>query len=143
MNTHIWRYEENQRNYPGYNLSADADGCAALLAGLRSLRKTAKFQLDPVTQQVLKVPNNRGGSASYLDFKSFKLEVRPDASSDHLHFSEELGSLSLECSPQQVELMIKGVEDIRRGEGDYCIQGSDRQALWFWWYPKGQSKAPR
>jgi len=68
-----------------------------------------------------------------------KLHVRPDVGRGHFLFSEVSGRLSLECSQQQVECIIKGVEDIKRGDGDYCIGGDDQQVLWFWWY----SEQPR
>jgi hypothetical protein len=133
MNTHIWRYRDNQRNYPGYHLSADADGCAALLAWLSSPKERPVFQLQPVTLEVLDVPNNQG--AAHVGCRLFKLHVRPDVARGHFLVSEASDQVSLECSQQQVECMIKGVEDIQRGEGDYCIGAEDQHVLWFWWYP--------
>jgi hypothetical protein len=35
-----------------------------------------------------------------------------------------------------VECIVRGVEDIVQGRGDYCIGGDDQHVLWFWWYPK-------
>lgn len=135
MNTHIWRYRDNRRNYPGYHLSADADGCAALLAWLRSTKPRPELRLQPVPPEVLSVPNNRDGAAAHVGCASFQLHVRPDAAHDHFLFSEVSGHLTLECSPQQVEHIIEGVEGIQRGEGDSCMGGEDQNVLWFWWYP--------
>jgi hypothetical protein len=120
-------------------MSADADGCAALLAWLRSPKERTEFRLQPVPRDVLSVPNNQGGSAAHVASTLFKLHVRPDAPRGHLLFSEVSGRLILECSQQQVECIIKGVEDIQRGKGDYCI-GEDEQVLWFWWYPQQVEK---
>lgn len=131
MNTHVWRYRDNQRNYPGYHLSADADGCVALLAWLRSPRARPEFRLQPVTPEVLSVPNSQAG---YVGFTFFKLHVRPDVARGHFQFSEVSDRLSLACSQQQVECIIKGVEGIVRDHGDYCIGGEDQHVLWFWWY---------
>lgn len=135
MNTHIWRYKDNQRNYPGYHLSADAEGCRALLDWLRSRKARPEFRLKTATPEVLSVPNNQEGLAAYVSCTLLKLQVRQDVDRGHFVFSEVSGRLSLECSQQQVECIIKGVEDIQRGEGDYCIGAGSQQALWFWWYP--------
>jgi hypothetical protein len=135
MNTHIWRYLDNQRNYPGYHLSGDVEGCNALLSWLRRPEPRPAFRLQPVTTQVLGVPNNQGGLAAYVGCGFFQLHVKLDASQGHFAFSEASGRLSLECSQEQVARITKGVEDVLRGEGDYCIGGGGQQALWFWWYP--------
>jgi hypothetical protein len=117
-------------------MSADADGCAALLSWLRSPDERTEFRLQPVTPEVLSVPNNQGGLAAYVACTLFKLQVRSGAARGNLLFSEASGHLSLECSQLQVERIIKGVQDIQRGEGDYCIGEDDDQVLWFWWYPR-------
>lgn len=109
MNTHIWRYRDNQRNYPGYHLTADAEGCVALLGWLRSRKAGSEFPLRPVTPEVLGVPNNRGGAAACVGCTTFKLHVKPDAARGHFVFSEISGRLSLECSQKQVEDIVKGV----------------------------------
>ncbi len=140
MNTHLWRYRDNQNNYPGYHLSADADGCTALLAWLRAPKGRTEFRLQPVTPEVLSVPNNQGGSAGYVACTLLKLHLKPDAADGHFLFSEMSSRLSIECSQRQVECIIKGVEDIQRGEGDYCIRGDDEHVLWFWWYPRKGGK---
>lgn len=59
-----WRYLENTRNYPGWHLTADTDGCASLIALLDAAvldgmegRRTLK--IDRPTPAQLAVPNNR------------------------------------------------------------------------------------
>jgi hypothetical protein len=138
MNTHIWRYRDNQNNYPGYHLCADDEACVALLAWLRNPKKQTEFRLQPATQDVLNVPNNQGGLAACASCTQFKFQARTNVDSCHFLWSEESGRLSLECSHQQAELIIKGVEDILRGEGDYSIGAGKNQVLWFWWYPRRQ-----
>jgi hypothetical protein len=139
MNAHIWRYRDNQSNYPGYHLSADDGACVALLAWLHNPGKQTEFRLQPVTQEVLNVPNNQGGLAAYVSCTQFKLQNKTNVDPRYFLFSEKSGRLTLECSHQQGELIIKGVEDIMRGEGDYSIGTGQNQALWFWWYPRLQT----
>lgn len=66
----LWRYTENERNYPGWNLNADAAGCRSLLELLDALTITgAGGRMVTVTQptsEQLRVPNNRGGAAAWL-----------------------------------------------------------------------------
>ena len=135
MKTHFWRYLENERNYPGYNFSTDADGCRAVLRWLRTFEERPVFRLQPVTADVLSVPNNRDGAAGYFGFTSFLLRTLPDAPPGHFAFTEVSGHLTLECSQVQVDLLIEGVEGLQRGEGDHRIGASREQALWFWGYP--------
>jgi len=135
MSAHIWRYQENQRNYPGYHMSADANGCADLLAWLRNPKRKPVFRLQPVTQEILNVPNNRNGAARFSQYNLLELNVRSDAPSELFQIDEVSGCLNLECSRHQVECIIKGVEDILQGQGDYSIGQDDSHRLWFWWYP--------
>jgi hypothetical protein len=141
MNAHIWRYQDNRRNYPGYHLSADFDGCDALLRWLRRMDNGLEFRLKPVTPEVLGIPNNQHGSAKAISCALFKIKVETNLAKDHLLFSEISGRLTLECSQLQAERVIQGIEDMAKGRGDYSVGEIDPHILWFWWHPTtGYSK---
>ena len=138
-NIHLWRYRENKRNYPGYHLTADQDGCKVLENELLKLENTSNtssinIELSPVTQKILDVPNNKAGNPTVVSLKELHLKVDPSYSEGFFEFSESHPKCFLNLSKEQAGCILKGVKDIFSGEGDYCIGGDDDHVLWFWWY---------
>lgn len=64
--------------------------------------------------------------------QSWQIETKNKLAADWFHFSEHGSEFVLECSRGLIGEILKGVEDINQGRGDYSI-GGDRQPLWFWW----------
>ena len=132
----LWRYRDRARNYPGFHLSADPRGCDQLLVLLDGLMKARKPQignvaLDPVTQAVLAIPNNRDARAS--TYRHWALVVDPSFPPERLHFTVMNDRVQTELSAIQVERLAAGVRDIRERRGDYAIGDKDGHELWFWW----------
>lgn len=131
----LWRYRARARNYPGFHLSADPDGCTQLLALLRNLAKARTPQigtivLDRVTPADLSIPNNGDDVASYT---RWELVVDPGFDPEHLRFSVINDRVRTELSTVQVESVAAGVQDICEGRGDYGIGDDDDHMLTFWW----------
>lgn len=131
----LWRYTENQRNYPGWHLSADADGCANLLAVLDQLSsasaayRTLQITLPSAAQ--LGVPNNR--SAGWLAPSRLRIEWSPQPATWLLPEALDLAHLTL--GADWVAPLRAGITDIAAGRGDFSIGGRDA-GLWFWWWPR-------
>lgn len=130
----LWRYTENERNYSGWHINADRDGCESLLTLLDLLpRDVAPYRtvaITPPTDDQLRVPNNRG--AAWLAPSA--LRVRMDADPTLWRFPAELAPGTLTIGSQWLEPLRLGVCDMAGGRGDYSI--GDRKAslpLWFWW----------
>lgn len=83
---------------------------------------------------MLGVPNNQCGLASHVSCISLEIRVDSDLRED-IQFFEVARRLLIRCSREQMNAIVKGVNDIAKGAGDYCI-GVDQNVLWFWWYPK-------
>lgn len=135
----MWRYKENKRNYPGYHLTADREGCESLekiLANFETSQKARdhRFDLTPVTQAVLDVPNNASGNATVVSLKPWRLFVDPTQPEGFFEFSERHPACDLKLSPQQAGCVLEGVRDISKGKGDYCIGGDGDHVIWFWWF---------
>lgn len=65
----LWRYTENERNYPGWNLNADAAGCRSLLELLDALTITgAGGRTVTVTQPTSEQHVGRNSVAPSLDY---------------------------------------------------------------------------
>lgn len=132
----LWRYNEHTRNYPGFHLSADRQAAGQLLTLLGNLAKArapqiASVTLDPVTVDVLAIPNNRGARIS--GYRHWDLIVDPRFPPERLHFTVVGDRVRTELSPIQAESVAGGVEDIRERRGDYSIGDEEEHQLWFWW----------
>ena len=134
----LWRYLENERNYPGYHLTADGSGCQLLRDQISCMldRRTADAEvaLSPATQRMLNVPNNRRGEARCVYFSSLWLH-RSEVAGD-LRMTESAGACQLLASLDFLAQMRAGIEDIGHGRGDYSIGDKNGQLLWFWWFPR-------
>ena len=132
----MWRYRERTRNYPGYHLSADTQGCDQLLKLLGDLAKVreprlATVTLDAVTADVLAVPNNRDADVS--TYGHWDLIADPRFPPERLHFTVLNDRVRSELSAVQIESLAAGVLDMRERRGDYAIGDEDEHLLWFWW----------
>jgi hypothetical protein len=129
----VWHYEGFPRNYHGYHLNADADGCV-FLKGLMDRLRDGHFpdgkeiKLAPPRAAQLAVPNCRAKcvSATHLD-----LRYRRDAPDDHFAIEDRDGRLVIEMGLSKLAEFERGIDDICRGEGDWAIHGVGR-SLWFW-----------
>lgn len=130
----IWRYTENERNYPGWNLNADRAGCQSLLnlldalaadgAGSRSIAITAP------TKAQLGVPNNMRGQAAWVAPEKLRLTLSPVA--DQWSFPPDLDPAAIEVGSTWLQALREGIAGIPEGRGDYAI-GKGSLRLWFWW----------
>lgn len=134
----LWRYQGNQRNYPGWHLSADMAGCASLLVLLDALEEagagaTRTVQLLAPMANVLRVPNNRGAELDAPSAVSLAMAEAPDT----WQWDLDGGRMRVQLGAACLQKLRKGIMDIAAGEGDYSIGGADMDRLWFWWWPQG------
>jgi hypothetical protein len=139
LRIHFWRYRENTRNYPGYHLTADADGCAHLstvLSAHEAARRpmSTSLALAPLTPEVLSVPGNSRGNATVVALASLDLVTDPSYPDERFIVSDNGSTCRLELSRDQAGCVLEGVADILRGKGDYCIGGDGDHVVWFWWF---------
>ena len=142
----LWRYRDNARNYPGWNLSADASGACSLLRRLRALAQSSHgtsrtVNVDVPTLTVLRVPNNEGGKARWWAPSRWRVAFQPDPEHRDLwKFPDDEDPAVLTLGRDRLADLIKGVEAITHGRGDYSIGGSagdpsrPQAELWLWWY---------
>ena len=129
----LWRYRDNTRNYPGFHLSADPEGCLVLRDLLGTGRQTTSTPLHSVDAEILEVPNNLKGEARWTSWRRFRIQSFGDEAPETFEFAEDGETLLLTCSRAQIGCILKGVEDMESGRGDYCIGGDGEHVLWFWW----------
>ena len=137
----LWRYRDKPRNFPGWHLTASAEGAASLLELLRLMRdaRYASKQIvtisDP-TPRILRVPNYIRGVGQWRSAERWQLSYakgRAEPGEWKLVFTGK--ELQLSVGETYLLKLIKGVEDVSRGIGDYSISGDDagfHECIWFW-----------
>lgn len=143
---YLWRYTENERNYPGWNLTADAAGSVSL-AELLELMSHASFavsrsvKITPPSVAVLAVPSNRNGAAAWKVARALELRYRGEtrARPDDWALEANGGVVTLAVGGQRLAQLRRAVDDIRAGvECDYSVgpeDASDASLLFVWTYP--------
>lgn len=132
----LWRYTENERNYPGWNLNADAAGCKSLLELLDALTVTGAggrtITVSPPTSEQLRVPNNRGGAAAWLSPEKWNVSLAPDPTA--WNFPPDTQPAVLTLGTNWLAALRAGVAGTQSGSGDHSIGNRNGGlALWFWW----------
>lgn len=141
----LWRYRENRRNYPGYHLTANQAGCDVLRATFQSLAGATThlekiLPLASLTQAVLGVPNNRAGNATVICFQRWLLASGPDFEGPYFVFGETETQCRLVLSREQCIRVCEGIEEMRRGRGDFSVGARAQQVLWLWWHPSPRQR---
>lgn len=137
---YIWHYRDNVRNYPGWHLTADAEGCTSLLE-LLTLMLEARYSSQ--TTITLKEPpahvagvanyGSRWYSASSIEIRYPKGQVEPDT----WELTVTRGKIRLIMGEANIEAFLESIQDVQNGGGDYCLGPEDDREdmeLWFWWY---------
>ncbi len=135
----LWRYTENDRNYPGWNINADLTGCESLLELLDALisdgQGSRSIHLTPPTPAQLQVPANQGGTAAWVAPAKLRVSLS-DVASDW-RFPQDQNPASLMFGSEWVAPLREGLVGMSAGRGDFSIGKTsiDSLGLWFWWSP--------
>ncbi|MBB5884906.1 hypothetical protein DYQ93_03355 [Xanthomonas sp. LMG 8992] len=130
----LWRYLENERNYPGWHLNADSAGCQSLLTLLDALAAdgvgSRTLLITAPSKAELGVPNNRRGLAAWVAPEKLRLTL--STTDDHWSFPVDAEPAALEIGSGWLAALREGIAGIAKGRGDYAI-GKGNHRLWFWW----------
>ena len=132
----LWRYIENERNYPGWHFNADIAGCQSFEELLNALATDGSgsrtISLTSPTVRELQVPNNRGGRAKWMAPAKFRVIL--SQSSSEWYFPSALDTATLSVGTDWLGPLREGLSGIPKGQGDYSIGGSEDEnlQLWFW-----------
>lgn len=134
----LWSYRENQRNFPGWHLNADALGCRSLISLLDTLiDQPAAYLLDLVapTPMQLSVPNNKSGRAAWFAPKQLQLRFSGEGSDWRFPITEAAEAACLQFGSTWIKPLREAIAGIPGGRGDYAIGARDKGStrLWFWW----------
>lgn len=134
----LWRYPDNERNFPGWHLTADAGGCASVVAVLDAFAAdgapaSRTLSITAPTAAVLAVPNN--GSACAKAPRKLRLSFSEDTALWSFPDSDAPAELSF--GAEWLPILRQAFLGIPSGKGDYSIGSAERGRLWLWWQPAG------
>lgn len=143
----LWRFRDNSKNYPGWNLAADETGWSALAdllgrmaASSRSCRR--EISVTKLTARVLAVPNNPARSADLESPRLLIIEVPRDRLGDnHWRLAADPARLALEVGTAKLGELLAAAQSVQVNGGDFAVGPDDRAtrkdaSLWFWLVPK-------
>ena len=132
----LWHYKDFPKNYCGYHLTADQDGCVFLIGLVERFRNAQyparkQIALDTPTPDVLSVPNC---PRKCIPADRVELRFRRDFSDDHWSITESGREVKIEMGANGLNDLDRGVGDMILADGDWST-GSGESSLWFWWHP--------
>jgi hypothetical protein len=131
----LWHYEESNRNYLGWHLTADGRGCASLCELIDAMvadgsGATRRITITAPPRAMLAVPNCPQGKP--ISPQTLRLSVH--RSKNEWRFSSDAISAEIRLGETWLHRLRQGIVGIHQGDGDYSIgAGSKDQKLWFWW----------
>jgi len=135
----IWRFTDNDRNYPGWNLTIDGQASQDLLQLFDLMDKcdwSTKKSLgtNKPTDNELRVPNNRQGTAKWLTKPTITFATKSNGASDYWTTEEKKEELEIIFSKDKLKQLRQAIADIPNGKGDISIaDNKDENLLTFWW----------
>ena len=143
---YVWHYRDNLRNHPGWHMTADNDGCDALLE-LFDLMQHAEYSSRATVKlsepHPLDVSITNPGSRWY---HAHSLEIRyPKDRMDERTWTlaEERGAITLIVGKENLQELRECIADVQQGGGDYALGPDDNSGdmeLWFWWQRSGNKR---
>jgi hypothetical protein len=137
-NVSLWYYTENERNFPGWHLTADDAGCESLIALLDSFAAegtptSRAVGITPPSKAQLGVPNNRAGLAAWRSPHKLRLAFSDYAAQWSFPLGQDPAVLTI--GSDWLAPLREGISGIPHGRGDYSIgyPGKSSPGLWFWW----------
>ena len=136
---YIWKYLENSRNYPGWNITTDKIGGESLLE-LIDLMKTCKwsskktFQTIEPNKNQLNVSNNRNGKAEWKSAQNLTLNLKKEIEPDFWEVIDKGNDIEILLGNNSLLKLENSIKRILNNEGDFAISSNDDEnILYFWW----------
>lgn len=137
---YIWKYLENSRNYPGWNITTDKIGGESLLK-LIDLMITCKwsskktFQTIEPNKNQLNVPNNKNGKAEWKSVQNLTLNLKKEIEPDFWEIIDKGNEIEILLGNNSLLKLEKAIKRILNNDGDFAIYSSndDENVLYFWW----------
>ena len=133
---YIWKYLENENNYPGWNISFDRNVSEKLLELLNlmdncewSSKKTLQTNFPSQTQ--LGIANNRSGNAKWKSKSSLVLNLKKDEPTLWKIIEDEK-QIEIRFGQKKLIEFRKAVVRKTNNLNDFAIYLDDENCLYFW-----------
>lgn len=133
----IWKYTENYKNYPGWNITVDnmgADKLDRLFELMINSEYPSEKQVDTYspTDTQLNVPNNLNGKASWIT--KLNLIYKKFEDPNYWEIKENKNELKICFGTEKLYELKNYIREIPNGKGDYAIcDAHENYILYFWW----------
>lgn len=136
---YIWKYLENSRNYPGWNITTDKIGGENLLE-LIDLMKICNWSskksiktIEPSNNQ-LNVPNNRNGRAEWKSAQNLTLNLNKEIEPDFWEVIDKENDIEILLGKNSLLKFENSIRRILNNDGDFAISDNEEEnILYFWW----------
>lgn len=138
-NIYLWKYKDNERNFPGWNLTVDKEASEHLVKLLDMMHQyewaTNKLvKVTPPTGKQIAVPNNWGGTAAWESSAGLKIISTKSIQLNHWRITEKFPIVEIELGPSNLAKLKEAIAGIPNGIGDFSIGDViDENLLTFWW----------
>lgn len=136
---YLWKYLENSKNYPGWNITVDKTGGDNLLE-LINLMKTCEWsskksiQIFKPNQEQLNVPNNKNGKAEWKSTQNLILNLKKEVEPDFWEVIDKGNDIEILLGNNSLLKLENSIKRILNNEGDFAISSNDDEnILYFWW----------
>jgi hypothetical protein len=132
----VWKFHPENRNYLGWNLTGDNEGCNSLIELLELMQTSSFPSHNTITTQPATINQVKATTGS-IPFKSIsKLNLRFRKGEPQLWYIEEVDNgIQVTFGEREIELLQTALQRIIKGEGDFALGDSkDEHLVYFWWF---------
>lgn len=136
---YIWKYTDNDRNYPGWNMTVDNSASQELSLLLDLMEKcewttNKKVLTTRPTDREIGAPNNRNGIAKWTTKSTIIFSLQTNKTPDYWMTTETADELEISFGKEKLQGLKDAIINIPKGKGDYSIADKDdSNILTFWW----------
>jgi hypothetical protein len=135
----VWRYTENTRNFPGWNISFDELGFQ-FIKDLLDLMNNSQWSskkdigIDLPTKKILDGVNNLKGKASWKSIKKLSLQFKKNYSEDSIwEISLNNNLLIVTFNSLKLQELKESIIRVNNGSGDFAIADSESNNILYFW----------
>ena len=137
-NISIWKYLENNRNYPGWNFNASPNTVQEIIHLLMLMEEcqystSKKMILKKTTDSQLRIPNNRKGLAKIKSLNELVLYSKKESDSNLWKINEIDSRIEVYFGEDKLKELVNSLNRIIKGENDFAISDINEENIIYFW----------
>jgi hypothetical protein len=132
----VWKFHPENRNYPGWNLTGDTEGCNSLIELLELMQASSFPSRKTIATQTATISQVKAATGTKPFKSANKLTLRYRKGEPQFWYTEEVDNgIRVTFGEREIELLQTALRRIIKGEGDFAIGDSeDEHLVYFWWF---------